>query len=219
MVSVQQGSRPIRIVAAILSAAGWFALALQLRLILGVNAQTGVAIGETFVRFFSYFTILTNVLAALVLTGVTLGHRGTFLSRPAVQTAVASYITIVGLVYVTILRHLWMPAGPQWLADALLHYAMPALYVLFWLLFAQKEKLRFRDSLWWLAFPLGYVAFVLLRGAPSGFYPYPFIDVSQLGYPQVFLNAAGLFAVFALCGLIYVALSRRLAKETRDGPV
>jgi hypothetical protein len=101
----------MRIVAAILAAIGWFALALQLRLILGVNAQTGIPVGETFVRFFSYFTILTNVLAALILTGVMLGHRGTFLSRPAVQAAIASYITIVGLVYVTILRHLWAPAG------------------------------------------------------------------------------------------------------------
>jgi hypothetical protein len=209
----------MRIVAAILAAIGWFALALQLRLILGVNAQTGIPVGETFVRFFSYFTILTNVLAALILTGVMLGHRGTFLSRPAVQAAIASYITIVGLVYVTILRHLWAPAGLQWLADALLHYAMPALYVSFWLLFARKEKLRFGDSLWWLVFPLGYVVFVLLRGAPSGFYPYPFIDVSKLGYPQVLLNAAGLFAVFALCGLIFVALGRWLADKTRDKSV
>jgi hypothetical protein len=202
----------MRLVAGLLAAIGWFALALQFRLVLGVNDAAGIAIGETLIRFFSYFTILTNVLAALVLTGTMLGHRGTFFSRPSVQAAIASYITIVGLIYVTVLRHLWAPQGLQWLADTLLHYAMPALYVLFWLVFARKETLSFRDILWWLIFPLTYITFVLIRGAPSGFYPYPFIDVSKLGYPQTFLNAAGIFLVFAVCGSIYVALSRRLAK-------
>jgi hypothetical protein len=202
----------MRLVAGLLAAIGWFALALQFRLVLGVNDAAGIAIGETLIRFFSYFTILTNVLAALVLTGTMLGHRGTFFARPSVQAAIASYITIVGLIYVTVLRHLWAPQGLQWLADTLLHYATPALYVLFWLVFARKETLSFRDILWWLIFPLTYITFVLIRGAPSGFYPYPFIDVSKLGYPQTFLNAAGIFLVFAVCGSIYVALSRRLAK-------
>ena len=205
----------MRVAAGILAAIGWFALALQLWLLLAVNDQAGIAIGESLVRFFSYFTILTNILAATVLTGAALGQRGTFFSRAGTQTAIASYITIVGLVYVTILRHLWAPTGPQWLADTLLHYAMPALYVLFWFFFVQKGTLNFRDSLWWLIFPFGYVALILARGAPSGFYPYPFIDVAKLGYQQVLLNSAGLFAVFAVCGLIYVALSRLLAKQNR----
>lgn len=202
----------MRPVAGILAALGWFALALQLRLVLGVNEAAGVAVGETLVRFFSYFTILTNTLAAAVLTGIMLGHKGTFLARPGVQTAVAVYITVVGLVYFLILRHLWQPQGPQWLADTLLHYAMPALYVLFWLAFVEKSGRRWRDSLRWLIFPAIYVCAVLARGVPSGFYPYPFIDANELTYLEIARNGAVLLAAFLLCGLVYVAISRMLSR-------
>jgi MFS superfamily sulfate permease-like transporter len=100
----------MRIIAGFLAALGWFALILQFRLLLGVNANNGIGPGESLIRFFSYFTILTNTLAASVLTSAMLGHTRTFLSRPKVQTAVAVYITIVASVYFLILRHLWQSA-------------------------------------------------------------------------------------------------------------
>lgn len=200
----------MRLIAGLLAALGWFALALQFRLVLGVNGNAGIGIAETLVRFFSYFTILTNTLAASVLTSVMLGHTRSLLTRPRVQTAVAVYITVVGAVYFLILRHLWQPQGPQWLADTLLHYVMPALYVLFWLFFVRKDTIGWRDSLIWLLFPLGYVCAVLARGVPSKFYPYPFIDVNELGYLAVARNSAILFVAFLLAGLLYVGLARLL---------
>lgn len=203
----------MRVIAGILAALGWFALVLQFRLVLGVNANAGLGTGETLVRFFSYFTVLTNTLAASVLTSVMLGHRHTFLTRPKVQTAIAVYITIVCSVYFLILRHLWQPQGPQWLADTLLHYAMPAAYVLFWLVFVRKETIIWRDSLVWLIFPLAYVCAVLARGVPSKFYPYPFIDANELGYLQIAGNSAILFAAFLAAGLFYVAVSRFLSRK------
>ncbi len=202
----------MRAIAGFLAALGWFALALQFGLVLGVNEAAGIGTGETLVRFFSYFTILTNTLAASVLAGVMLGWNRTFLANPKVQTAVAVYITIVGAVYFLILRHLWQPQGAQWLADTLLHYAMPALYVLFWLFFVKKPALEWRDSLCWLIFPLLYVCAVLARGLPSKFYPYPFIDANELTYTEIARNSAVLLAAFLLVGLLYIALSRLTAR-------
>lgn len=203
----------MRAIAGILAALGWFALVLQFRLVLGINAYAGIGIGETAVRFFSYFTILTNTLAASVLTSVMLGHVRTVLTRPTVQTAVTVYITIVCAVYFLILRHLWQPQGPQWLADTMLHYVMPVLYVLFWLCFARKDTIGWRDSLIWLLFPLAYLCAVLARGVPSKFYPYPFIDANELSYLEIARNSAVLLAAFLLTALLYVALSRLLARK------
>ncbi len=202
----------MRLIAGVLAALGWFALVLQFRLVLGVNAEAGLGIGETLVRFFSYFTILTNILAASVLTATMLGHTRSFLTRPKVQAAVAAYITIVGAVYFLILRHLWQPQGPQWLADTLLHYVMPVLYVLFWVVFAQKRGIGWRDSVNWLIFPLLYLCAVLARGVPSKFYPYPFIDANTLTYPEIARNAGGMLVAFLVVGLLVVALSRWLAR-------
>jgi len=52
---------------------GWFALALQLYLILVQSPARGVAMVGTVITYFSFFTILTNILVALVLTAVALG--------------------------------------------------------------------------------------------------------------------------------------------------
>lgn len=54
-----------------------------------------------------------------------------------------------------------------------------------------KGHLRFRHIGAWVIYPLVYFAYALLRGDLLGQYQYPFIDVSTLGYPQVFVNAGG----------------------------
>jgi hypothetical protein len=203
----------MRIIAGFLAALGWFALILQFRLLLGVNANNGIGPGESLIRFFSYFTILTNTLAASVLTSAMLGHTRTFLSRPKVQTAVAVYITIVASVYFLILRHLWQPQGPQWLADTLLHYAMPALYVAFWFAFVRKNHIEWRDSFVWLVFPLVYLGAVLARGGPSKFYPYPFLDANQLSYFEIARNSAGICLAFVAASLVFIAVARTLARR------
>lgn len=206
----------MRWIAGILAALGAFALVLQFRLVLGVNAVAGIGIGETVVRFFSYFTILSNTMAALALLGIALGHRNTFFSHAGVQTAIAAYITVVCIVYFFILSALWTPTGPQWLADVLLHYTMPVLYVLFWFAFVPKDSLRWRDVPYWLIFPLLYVIVVLARGSFANFWPYPFLETGRLGWGAVLLNCAAMLAFFTVVALAYTAIARLLAKRAKN---
>ena len=76
-----------------------------------------------------------------------------------------------------------------------LHYVIPPLYALFWVAFIQKGDLQLRTIPAPLIPPLVYGAYTLVHGAVSGFYPYPFVNVAKLGYPQVLLNIVG-FIVF-----------------------
>ena len=57
---------------------------------------------------------------------------------------------------------------------------------------------------------MGYAAASLLHGAVTGFYPYPFLEVGQLGYERVLLNMGVLMAAFAVLGLILVGIDRLL---------
>ena len=50
--------------------------------------------------------------------------------------------------------------------------------------------------------------YVLARGAVSGLYPYPFMDVNVLGYGGVFVHAAVFLLVFLGMGLLVVAVGR-----------
>ncbi|EQD26009.1 conserved hypothetical protein, membrane [mine drainage metagenome] len=120
----------------------------------------------------------------------------------------AANIALVGLTYSLLLRALWQPQGAQWLADTLLHDVVPLLYLLLWAWVVPRAALRGSSALRWALYPLAYLVYALLRGAWLGRYPYPFIDVAQLGYARVALNAAGMLIVFLLIAAGLIALNR-----------
>jgi hypothetical protein len=189
--------RTYRIVAATL---GWATLALQLYSTVRLARTNGLGTVEGAIRYFSFFTILTNILVAVALT---------WPQRPAVAAAIAASISLVCIVYNLLLRHLWHPTGLQLIADELLHVVMPVVFVVYWLVFTPKSHLRWRYVAWWALYPIVYLWLVLARGAVSGFYPYPFIDVSSLGYTRALLNSVGVLAAFASLGLLAIAIDRR----------
>ena len=197
--------------AAIVALIGLFALVLQFYLMLGYEAVSGETPLWSVFRFFSYFTVLTNTLAVIVLAAAALGAAN-FFTRPTTQTSVAVYIVIVCVIYTLLLRNLWNPDGAQLLADYLLHYAMPGLYVIYWGLFAPKDSLRFRDAISWLIYPAVYVVYILGRGALIGQYPYPFLEAGNIGYVHIALNVVGLGALFLGLGIVTIWLGHRLSR-------
>lgn len=198
----------MRVYAALGALLGWFALALQLYLML---MQAPASMLGVVITYFSFFTILTNFLVALVFTAAAVRPSaawGQLLLRPSVQASTAVYIAIVGIVYQLLLRQLWNPQGAQWVADVLLHSVLPVGYVLYWWLFAPRDELNWKNAIGWLVYPGAYLVYTLARGAVSGLYPYPFVDVNALGYGGVLARSAGLMLVFLGMGLLMVAIAR-----------
>ncbi len=194
----------------------WAALGMQLYIVLAIRYASGESLIGGLFNFLSFFTVLANILAALALSAsVRPGMAGSnpFFSRPSVVSAIAAYITLVGLAYSLLLRHLWQPQGWQLVADRLLHDVMPLLFLLYWWLFVPKAFLRWRDVLGWALFPALYLVYALLRGAAFGLYPYHFIDAGQLGYAQVALNSTGILIGFVAIALLLVVLDRHKGKE------
>lgn len=190
---------------------GWTGLAIQLYLILYSRWSLEASLLGGLVSFFSYFTVLTNTLVATVLTCEWTSRdsaaRRWFL-QPWVSSGIAVSIAVVGLAYSLLLRHLWHPEGWQWLADELMHDVMPLLFLAWWFYCVPKGTLRLWHIALWVIYPLVYFAYALLRGHLLAAYPYPFIDVDTLGYPQVFANAGGLLAGFVVIALVLIALDR-----------
>jgi hypothetical protein len=187
---------------------GWCSLVFQFYLILA-NRQASVP--ETIIRYFTFFTILTNLLVALCFTFLLLdphSRTGKFFSSASTLTAITTYIILVGIVYNVVLRFLWNPQGLQKLVDELLHTVNPLLFLLFWILFVPKSGLRWRAVFVWLIYPVLYIVLILLRGAGSDYYPYPFVDVTRLGYAKVFFNTSLLILFFLLISLLFVGMGK-----------
>ena len=210
----------------VMAVVAWLAVFLQIWLVM----QTYVANGDSAIRglvnTLSYFTVLTNLVVALVTTAAALRRKlDSFLTRPGTMTAVAVYIFVVGLVYSLFLRSIWDPTGLQLVADVALHDVVPVLYVMYWLIFVPKRSLSWVQPLYWLIYPLAYFGYALVRGEIIGKYPYWFADPTALGYPRTFANSALLLVGFLVLGEIAVAIIaagddfpgvRHQRLETRD---
>ncbi|WP_353125758.1 Pr6Pr family membrane protein [Parapedobacter pyrenivorans] len=188
----------------IFAAVGWFAVIAQFLLMLNNSV---LPLGENIVRFFSFFTILTNLLVALFFTLQALGIRK---FDGGALTAITVYITIVGLVYQVLLRQLWTPTGLQKVVDELLHSVMPVVTIGYWYCYGHRHGVFYNQVPKWLVFPFFYLGYILVRGYFSGFYPYPFMDVAMLGLPKVIGNAAGMVVLFMLVSLFFVYVGRKL---------
>ena len=77
----------------------WFALIAQFYLII---LNRTVPVTETIIKYFSFFTIPTNLLVALSFSFFLSKQKSrlaNFFSRPTTLTAVTVYIFVVGIVY------------------------------------------------------------------------------------------------------------------------
>jgi len=203
--------------AGVIAMLGWAALVLQLYLIVELRLEQGASVLGGIVNYLSYFTILTNLLVAAATTAIAWFPSVKFFKRPAVQAGIALYISVVGITYSLLLRHIWNPQGAQKVADVLLHDVIPALYTGYWIFKAPKVALPSSQALRWLGYPLSYCMYALVRGAATGVYPYPFIDAGRLGYPAVLANAAFLTVSCWLLGLGLIRVSHWLTSDTAAG--
>ena len=197
----------------IIATLGWFAIFLQFYLMI-LNRVASVP--ETIVRFFSFFTILTNILVAICFTIIWIKPKNKwelFFLNNKTQTAITLYILIVGIVYNVILRFLWAPTGFQKVADELLHLVIPLLAFVYWFFITNKINLKFNDIFLWLIYPFVYLVYILIRGHFYDFYPYPFVNVIQLGYKTVFTNCFFMVLAFLIVGILLIGISKMKPKS------
>ena len=204
----EQSNRTRQIYIGIVAVLAWGALAVQFYLMLNNRVAP---IPETLIRFFSYFTIQSNLLVAICASSFFLNPGSTlyrFFTKINTIAAITVYITIVGVVYNTILRFIWEPTGSQKVVDELLHLIIPILFILFWLFFVPNKRMEWKSIVPWMIYPVVYLIYVLIRGALSGFYPYPFLEVPKIGYSKTLINCFFIALLFFLFSLVFVWLAR-----------
>lgn len=161
------------------------------------------AVGQKLWFMAGYFTVLTNLLVA----GAMLAVAGGWKISGSLAAGLVVAIVMVGLIYHLVLARLWAPQGLAWWANQGLHTAVPVAFCGWWLAFANKD-VGWRDLPKWLIWPAVYGLYAVVRGNLTGFWPYPFVDVSVLGGVQVTVNTAGLLAAFAVLGAGVIGVAR-----------
>ncbi|MEU1971783.1 Pr6Pr family membrane protein [Microbacterium sp. NPDC019599] len=223
----------VRAAASVLIAAAVIAQAV--RTIGGMLAVRGDVV-TTVVNFFSFFTILSNVLSAVVLAWAVVWFwtRGTVsASGPAgpaetpeprslaVALACATtYMIVTGVVYNLLLRGIPLPQGTTvpW-SNEILHVVGPLFLLADLFLGPRRHALRWRAVAEILVLPIAWVVYTLLRGPLTTnpntgqpfWYPYPFLNPNNFddGYATVALYVVGIAVVIAIAATLVVWVGRR----------
>jgi len=139
---------------------------------------------------FAFFTVDSNLIVGVTTLLLALKPRRTSSFFAACRLMGVVAITVTGLVYHVALASLFDLQGLDQLGNQLVHTVVPILSVVGWLVFGPRRLTSGRLALWSLVFPVAWLGFTLIRGAVVHWYPYPFIDVTALGYGGALLNCA-----------------------------
>ena len=87
---------------------------------------------------------------------------------------------------------------------------MPCAVALDWLLVPPTVRLELRQLYRLLVLPLSYLAYTLVRGGATGWYPYPFLNPQRVaGYGGVAAYAACITALFLFVGWTVLVVGNR----------
>jgi hypothetical protein len=172
-------------------------------------------------RFFAFFTILSNLFGAVVWLWLAARWR-----RPRTRTddllrgAATLYLVVTFVVVVLLLRGAELSLSDR-LVDFIVHKLFPLLMVIDWIVDPPETDLRMRDVGLWLIFPLVWLAATLIRGAADAWYPYAFLDPDSGGYRSVAYHVIVVLAGFLVIAGGIVALGdfgrdRRLRSARRE---
>ncbi len=200
---------------------------------LSTAAELGRDVATTAANFFSFFTILSNLLAAVVLLWAVAWFFTRGRSDAAAEpvrlgvalVSVSTYMIITGIVYNTLLRNIELPQGSApipWSNDVL-HLIGPLVLLADVLIAPLRRALPWR-ALWIVvAFPIAWVVYTLIRGplvtnpvtGDPFWYPYPFLNpnnpslVPLAGYPGVAIYVVGIAAAILAVAWLVVWWGRR----------
>jgi hypothetical protein len=170
-----------------------------------------VTLGVRLVRLFSYFTIQSNLFVLVV--AITLAVRP---ARDGRGWRVARLdallgITITGLVFAILLAPLVHPVGVAWWVNLGFHRLSPVLAVLGWLLFGPRPRIDWATlAKALLIWPVLWIAYTFVHGAITDWYPYPFLDATELGFGTALRNALLVLVLAAVLAVAAKALDGKL---------
>lgn len=177
---------------------------------IGAELNETFADSESVGNFFSFFTIQSNLFAAAMLlltAGFVFTGRDT--ERLAYFRGASSlYMVITGIVYFLLLRGVDVQTDGAWV-NTVVHYVMPVVMLLDWILFPPGSGVDLRKARVWLLYPATYAVYSLVRGGMVDWYPYPFIDLRDNSVISVVIWIAVLLAVTYLLIMVFVWLGNR----------
>lgn len=152
------------------------------------------------VNYFSYFTILSNLIGATLLLVGAVRWRSARSDRiDLLRGGAVVYLTVTFIVFALLLADTDVDLAIPWV-NSVLHEIIPIVVLIDWLIDPPTARVTNRQGLLWLSFPAAWIGYVLIRGAIVDRYPYPFLDPANGGYGTVAIYCVAILVLMvAMC--------------------
>lgn len=199
-------------------------LVIQLALIFigGADANSGetgetVGLGVRLWRLFSYFTIQSNLIVLAACIGLAWRPRHDGPVWRVVRLDALLGIVITGLVYAIVLAPIVHLTGAALVATIGFHYISPWAALAGWLLFGPRPRMSWTTVAAAFVWPALWLIYTFVHGALSSWYPYPFLDVDDIGLVAAIRNAVVVLVIGVVLALVFKALDAKLPQPRDRG--
>jgi hypothetical protein len=163
---------------------------------------------------FSYFTIWSNLVVAIVLFLLYRNPDRNSFRFKVLRLDSLLMITITGAVYHILIRPYFPPVSWNVYSDVFLHTITPIVTVLIWILVGPRNWISIKIVFYSLLVPIIWLGYTLIRGVIIDKYPYDFLDVITLGYLTVLITVVILVTVGLLIAFGYLLLEKLLSRKS-----
>lgn len=192
-------------------------------------ATTGVLDGNLNLNIFSMFTTLSNLLCVIyfildIIYLIRNYNKKTLVEWfPLLKGITTMAITLTLIVAHFVLKMSFSFDSFYNISFLGLHYIVPVMTILDWILFDRKGFIKVYSPLVWTIAPAAYMIVAYnsaLLGNGIGVngdskYPYFFMDVDKLGMPTVVLNTLIIAVIYFAVGYIYYFIDRLMIRRRK----
>ena len=202
------------VLSTILSATDYYPPDLSSPSLYGNNAVGTGGMTGRLLDHFSYFTTLSNIVAALVVTILIFRPTSTSPVLRVLRLDSVIMMTVTGLIF-NLLLNSGTHTGADWWSNSIQHVWGPIVTVAVWLIAGPHGWIRSSTIFAALILPLAWLVYALVRGSVTGAYPYNFLDVPVKGMASV-LSFVAVLVVFAIVlGYIMMAVDAVMDRRYR----
>ena len=184
--------------------------------------------------FYVYFTNISNFLCFGVMLAALIQTAKKKEDGYVTASPVLNFVGVLGILLTFLVFNIMLAGAegrdPQlnWRIGSLtFHVVLPIMYIAHWFLFYERGRCKWHYPLVSAGFPLAYAIFLLIHAAilkfdssiltPTGtgilIYPYPFVNLDNLGPTGVLMWVAALAVAFVAMGYAFYGLDRLLKSK------
>ena len=186
--------------------------------------------------FYVHFTNISNFLCIGVMVAALIETVKKKEDSFVTAAPLLKFIGILGILLTFLVFNIMLagaegrdPQANYRVGSLLFHVLLPILYIADWFLFRERKKCQWYYPIASIAFPLGYVIFLLIQAVILKFdaailipttttpliYPYFFVNLDTQGVPGVLMWIAILAVAFVAVGYAFFGLDK-LGKKKND---